>query len=109
VSSNQIELKAAPNEMAETAIDLTPVLKDGLGQALVAVESILPAGDALHNPVVAWVQSTRIGLDAFVDNDELIGWTTALVDGAPLRGVQLQILPAKIEGRTGRTASHIWH
>jgi uncharacterized protein YfaS (alpha-2-macroglobulin family) len=96
----QLELKPQ-NEMTETTIDLTPALKDGLGQVIVVIESITPAGRANERPLLAWVQSTQIGLDAFVDNDALVGWATSLTAGAPLRDVQMQILPAKIEGTTG--------
>ncbi len=100
ISAKRIDLKS-PNEMIETAIDLTPALKDGFGSALVVVESIMPVGDVYHSPLFAWVQSTNMGLDAFADNDELIGWATSLADGAPLENVQLEILPSKISGRTG--------
>jgi uncharacterized protein YfaS (alpha-2-macroglobulin family) len=101
VFDKQIDLKSAPNEMAETVIDLTPALKDGFGQAIVAVESISPASDNYHSPLLAWVQSTQIGLDAFVDNDELVGWATSLADGASLGGVQMQIIPSNASGTTG--------
>ncbi len=101
VSSKQIDLKTSSNEMIETAIDLKPSLKDGFGQVLVAVESITPASDNYHSPLLAWVQSTRIGLDAFVDNDALVGWATSLSDGAPLGDVQMQIIPSDVSGATG--------
>jgi hypothetical protein len=101
IYSKQVESKASANEMTETTIDLTPALKDGLGQVIVYVESITPASDIYHTPLLAWVQSTKIGLDAFVDNDELVGWATSLVDGAPLSDLQMQILPSRIEGTTG--------
>jgi len=74
VYSKQIELKSSPNEMIGTDIDLAPAFKDGFGQAIVAVESITPTSDRFHDPLLCWVQSTQIGLDAFVDNNQLIGW-----------------------------------
>ncbi len=101
VFSRQIDLKQASNEMIETAIDLTPALKDGLGQVVVAIETITPGSDNYHSPMLAWVQSTRIGLDAFVDNDALVGWATSLADGAPLGNVQMQIIPSNVSGTTG--------
>lgn len=100
VLDKQIELKPQ-NEMTETRIDLTPALRDSLGQVIVVIESIMPARDTYSGPL-AWVQSTRIGLDAFVDNDELVGWATSLADGAPLSGVQMEILPSNTGG-TGET------
>ncbi|HBB94577.1 MAG TPA: hypothetical protein DC054_04240 [Blastocatellia bacterium] len=101
VSSKQLDLKQSPNEMIETAIDLSPALKDGLGHVIVSVESITPVSDIYHSPLLAWVQSTQIGLDAFVDNDELIGWANSLVDGSSLNNVQMQIMPASVSGITG--------
>ena len=101
VYSKQIDLKNSPNEMIGTTIDVAPAFKDGLGQAIVAVESITPVSDRWHNPLLCWVQSTRIGLDAFVDNKQLIGWANSLIDGAPLRGVELQVIPSNVSGSTG--------
>lgn len=99
--SKQIDVKQSPNEMIETPIDLTPALRDGFGQVIVEVESITPVSDKYHNPLLAWVQSTQIGLDAFVDNDELIAWANSLADGSPLAGVQMQIMPSNVTGTTG--------
>lgn len=101
VFSKQIDVKQSPNEMIETPIDLSPALKDGFGQVIVEVESITPVSDMYHSPLLAWVQSTQIGLDAFVDNDELIGWANSLKDGAPLGDVQMQIFPSNVSGQTG--------
>jgi len=100
--SKQLELKNSPNDMVETTIDLTPAFKDGLGQALVEVESINPVSDRHHNPLLCWAQSTQIGLDAFLDNKQLIGWANSLVDGAPLSDVKMEILPAKVSAKIGR-------
>ena len=101
VVSKQLNLKPQPNEMIETPIDLAAALKNGFGQVIVAVESINPASDNYRNPLLAWVQSTQIGLDAFVDNDQLVGWANSLTDGAPLAGVQLQIIQSNVSGITG--------
>ena len=101
VLAKQIELKQSPNEMLETPIDLAPALREGLGQVIVAVEPIMPASDIYHSPMLAWVQSTQIGLDAFVDNIELVGWANSLADGAPLGNVQMQSIPSNVSGTTG--------
>lgn len=100
IYSKQIELKSSANDMIETAIDLAPAFKDGLGQALVDVEPITPVTDRLHGSALCWVQSTKIGLDAFVDNDQLLGWANSLVDGTPLGDVKMEILPANVSGIT---------
>lgn len=101
VYSKEIEPRILPNQMIETPIDLTPGLKNGFGQVIVSVESITPASDRRHNPLVCWVQSTQIGLDAFVDYKQLIGWANSLVDGAPLRDVKMEILPGKVSATSG--------
>jgi uncharacterized protein YfaS (alpha-2-macroglobulin family) len=100
ITSRVVDLKSSADEILETVIDLAPALHDGLGQVLVAVESIVPASDRRHDPLLGWVQLTNIGLDAVTDNDELLGWASSLVDGAPLSEVQLQILPVGIAGVT---------
>jgi uncharacterized protein YfaS (alpha-2-macroglobulin family) len=108
LTSKIIDLKSSVDQILETAIDLNPALHDGLGQVLVAVESIMPANDRRHDPLLAWVQLTNIGLDAVADNFELLGWANSLADGAPLSGVQLQILPAGITGVTsGDGTAHL--
>lgn len=101
IYSRQLDLQTPGNQIAETIIDLTPAFTDKFGQAIVMVEAINPVIDARYNPVVAWVQSTKIGLDAFADNDHLVGWANSLEDGAPLADVQLEVLPAKLSATTG--------
>ena len=102
IYSRQLDLQTPGNQIAETLIDLTPAFIDKFGQAIVMVEAINPKNDALRYPAIAWVQSTRIGLDAFADNDQLVGWANSLEDGAPLADVQLEVLPAKLSATTGR-------
>jgi hypothetical protein len=51
--------------------------------------------------VIAWAQATAIGLDAFVDHSELIGWATRLQDGQPLADVQMTIQPSGVTGTSG--------
>ncbi len=92
--------KQVPDELVATPIDLAPALAGGLGQALVVVEPTraLPKGwtrPELH----VWVQSTELGLDAMIESDQVTGWATRLADGAPVEGVEVQLLGAA-SGRT---------
>lgn len=102
VSTKSVAVKFVPDELTETRIDLSPALENGLGHVIVLVE---PVGYVKKSDektyVVAWVQATNIGLDAFVDNTDLIGWATSLKDGTPLKGVSVAIPPVKLEGVTG--------
>jgi hypothetical protein len=50
----------------------------------------------------AWVQVTGIGLDAFTDREELVGWATSLADGRPLEGVEMALLPSGQRALSGR-------
>ncbi len=93
IYAKRIEIKTKPDEMTETLIDLAPALNNHLGQALVIVEPITPFNNRERSVLASWVQATNIGLDAFVDNTNLIGWATSLKDGAPLAGVELSLLP----------------
>ncbi len=101
VLSQAIPIKAQPDELAETPIDLSSVLENGFGQFVVVIKpqpglfaTLFRFLQPRPQPVVnAWVQVTRIGLDAFVDAEEMLAWATDLRDGRPLAGVQLSLLP----------------
>ena len=45
---------------------------------------------------------TTIGLDAFADREELVGWATSLADGRPLEGVEMKLVPGDVRATTGR-------
>ncbi len=97
--SRTIGIQAKEDELVETAIDLSEALKDGLGHVVVIVEPEAGRWAGLlgrNKPPVfqAWVQATRIGLDAFADADRLLVWASALADGAALNGVELRLLGA---------------
>ncbi len=107
VLSKTIDIRARPDELVETAIDLSPALNDGLGQLVVV---ITPETTGLErffenfgrrSPVIqVWLQATQIGLDAFVDATEMTAWASALTDGKPLDGVALEL-----QDDRGRTIS----
>ncbi len=100
VMDKTISVRAKSDELTETAIDLAPALQNGLGQAVVIVEADVSGLAALlkqgQRPpsVRAWIQATKIGLDAFVDGDTMLAWANDLGNGAPLNAVQLSLWPA---------------
>ncbi len=53
--------------------------------------------------VQAWVQATRIGLDAFADQETLVAWASDLTDGRPLGGVELRLQAGVGGSPTART------
>ncbi|HEX6626212.1 MAG TPA: hypothetical protein VF064_21020, partial [Pyrinomonadaceae bacterium] len=102
VYSKTIEVKQQPDELTETRLDLAPALKEGHGQVIVVVESTLPVKKHEQREALrSWVQATGIGLDAFVDGEGLVGWTTSLKDGQPLAGVEVRVLPSGVRGASG--------
>jgi uncharacterized protein YfaS (alpha-2-macroglobulin family) len=101
VYSKTVDVKAQPDEMVETRLDLTPALTEGLGQVVLIVESGAGVRKRERQSVEAWVQATNIGLSAFVDNTELIAWATSLKEGKPLGDVQMTIQPSGVTGTTG--------
>lgn len=95
VSDKVLTPKKAPDELVSTAVDLTPALNGGFGQMLVVVEPTrTPPKGYQRAELDVWVQSTDLGVNAFVEQDQLTGWVTRLADGAPQDGAQVSLLDA---------------
>ncbi len=102
VFDGQVPVKAAADEYVETGIDLSPALVQGKGQVLVLVQpTVLPKDYRGDATVAAWVQVTGMGLEAFLDSSNLVGWVSSLQDGRPLAGVQLEVPGGGLKGQTG--------
>ncbi len=106
-----VDISAKPDEMVETRIDLARALDDGFGNVIVDIEPVddskTPVIVRGRNPrIFTWLQATQIGLDAFVDNTELIGFATELKTGKPLNGVELSIYPNDGKAAGGQTADN---
>lgn len=93
IVNKTVAIENKPDEMVETRIDLSEALKGGFGNVIVDVEPSVRRDKYDRTRVFTWVQSTNIGLDAFVDNQELVGFATDLKTGKPLAGVDLAIYP----------------
>lgn len=93
-----------PSRLNEAVLELGDVLGSG-GHVVVTVESNLDLdrqSESYWNnrPLVAWVQSTTIGLDALADHERLVTWATDLETGAPLEGVEVRLGRDGPEGTT---------
>ena len=95
VSSEVVTVKAdSAAKMIETRIGLDKVLKGGFGSVIVEVEDTDHSnGSNYRRRKVVWIQSTNIGLDAFIDSNELVGFATDLKTGKALSGVNFHIAP----------------
>ncbi|MFI5006022.1 MAG: Ig-like domain-containing protein [Solirubrobacterales bacterium] len=100
VLSTTVPVQGAPDTLTETRLDLAAVLPGGLGHAVLVVEPVRREGSSSTATVRAnewqqavrvWVQSTRIGLAAFADDQSLVAWASALADGRPLPGVTIAL------------------
>ncbi|MBX3282508.1 MAG: Ig-like domain-containing protein [Acidobacteria bacterium] len=105
-------VKVAANsmaEMAETKIGLDKILKGGFGNVVVDVRDTAPPDDRYYQRrKIVWLQSTNIGLDAFVDSNELVGFATDLRTGKALSGVDLRIAPNGREPQTTAATENSW-
>lgn len=106
VMSETIRVKGAEDVLVETPIDLAAALPRGKGHVVLILEPEQGPISSLFNRRVSdfsrrvWVQATNIGLDAFVDNDQMVAWANDLETGAPLNGVEMQLWPTSISGTT---------
>ncbi len=90
-----VKTKVAPNELVETSIDLTPALsKDGFGHAFVTVEPHPWPHQHRAPRMIAWVQATKLAVDAHVDNEDLLAFVTELDGGKVAPGVTLEMKPS---------------
>jgi alpha-2-macroglobulin len=93
VADKTVAIENKPDEMVETRIDLSEYLDGGFGHLIVDIEPIVRRDKYDRTRILAWTAATNIGLDAFVDNQELVGFATELKTGKPLSGVDLTIYP----------------
>jgi uncharacterized protein YfaS (alpha-2-macroglobulin family) len=95
VSDKVLAPKKAPDELVSTNVELGPALNAGFGQVLIVVEPTRTPPKGWHRAELdLWLQSTDLGVNAYVEQDQVTGWVTRLADGAPQDGVTLSLLDA---------------
>lgn len=99
-----VPIASKPDEMVETRIDISKALDGGFGNVVLDIEPTVRKDKYDRKRVLTWLQATQIGLDAFVDNSELVGFATELKTGKPLAGVDLSIYPNGKAVTGGKTA-----
>ncbi len=93
ISDKVVQLKNTPDELVETRVDLAEALNDGFGHVIIDIEPTVKRDKYDRTRIFTWAQATNIGLDAFVDNQELVGFATELKTGKPISGAELLIYP----------------
>src|SRR5262245_22409853 len=108
ISSKVIDVEKKQDELAETQIDLKPALNEDLGHVIVNVEAVQPPrNDWERRSLQVWIQATNIGLDAFVDQSNLISWATSLKDGRPLGNIEMTVANYKaVEQADAKTGAN---
>ncbi len=106
VSDEVVDIASKPDEMVETRIDVAKALNGGYGNVIVDIEPTVKKDKYDRTRIFTWLQATQIGLDAFVDNTELVGFATELKTGKPLAGVDLTIYPNGKAVAGGKTAEN---
>jgi uncharacterized protein YfaS (alpha-2-macroglobulin family) len=101
VLQETVSTNASPDELTETAIDFNSVLDNGFGQFVLLVsplheehDSASSDGSGKKPAVQKWIQVTKIGLATFADHEDLTIWCNSLLDGKPLGGVEVSLLPS---------------
>jgi hypothetical protein len=104
VFDQQVATQGGPNKMVETHVDLRPALNGGLGHAIAIVEpSPWTARDSPPPRMLAWIQSTKLAIDAHVDSANLIAFASGLDTGTAAEGVGVELRPSGITGTTDAT------
>lgn len=108
IEERTIKVDGEPDDMVQTDIALSKALGgDGLGHVILEIvpRSTMKGSSMPEYPpkIRTWVQATQIGLDAFVDRGELIGWATSLESGEPLEGVELSVRIGSAAGKSDET------
>ncbi len=109
-----LQINAADDQLVETSIDLSDALEGETGHLILVVEPEEVTSAAAPDPfnrrldqmrISRWVQVTHLGVEAFVDADEMLVWTNRLSDGAPVEGATVQLWPTDTQDATDETGT----
>lgn len=102
ISTQRIPVRGKADELTETRIDLTPALSNGLGHVIVLVKPLgIKSTEYTFDAEPRWVQSTRLAVDALVDNTDLVAWANSLADGKPVENAEVVLFPENLTAKTG--------
>lgn len=81
-----ITVKTEPDAYEETKIDLKEAIPNKFGHALIIAEPTVKSEkyNPQNFPFATWIQSTNIGIDAFIDYEKLVAFATDLKTARPL-------------------------
>ncbi len=100
VSDKLVRVTPGPNRLLDTAIDLAPALHDHHGDVVAVVEPSPWRESGSPPRLIAWIQATKLGLDAHVDGDKLVAYASDLATGKPLANVAVALEPGHATATT---------
>ncbi|MBI5609959.1 MAG: hypothetical protein HY902_13885 [Deltaproteobacteria bacterium] len=80
-----------PDEPVLTELSLLPALKNGLGHAVLHIETIPTKPGERPDSWEAWIAVSHVGLTAVSERSELRAWATELPTGKPLAGAAVEL------------------
>ncbi|MDH3294880.1 MAG: MG2 domain-containing protein, partial [Acidimicrobiia bacterium] len=98
VFDTEIDIDSEDDTAVETLVDLTDAFAESAERQLVVRvaptrEFERDSEDYWYNrPTVAWVQSSTLGIDAILDGDEILVWTTDLTTGEVRPRVEIELV-----------------
>ena len=97
------EFDTRTDSLTEVNIDLGEVMRGDYGHFIVVAKppSSIFENERYWETVQVWAQVTKIGLDAFSDHSEMVLWASALEDGSPLSGININADSSEINATTG--------
>ncbi|HEY5935660.1 MAG TPA: Ig-like domain-containing protein, partial [Kofleriaceae bacterium] len=98
VSDLIVKTTVGANQFVATKIDLAAALGGARGHVLAVIEPH-PWDLVKHRRreaprAISWVQVTKLAVDAHVDGEALVGFTSDLATGAAIGNVELELRPA---------------
>lgn len=93
VIDKTVEIASAPDQLIETRIDLTEVMPNLYGHAVLVVEPALRDKRYYYEclPSLTWLQSTGMGIDAALDYEKMSAYVSDLKTGKPLGGIDISL------------------
>jgi uncharacterized protein YfaS (alpha-2-macroglobulin family) len=104
VFARTVSTDGPPEALHPVHIDLSPGLEGDLGHVVAVIAPTEgEVWERRRMTVATWVQSTRLGLDAFWDGEALVAWATRLADGTPAADVAIGFGADEGQARGGST------
>lgn len=93
ISDKNFEMKTEDDNYEETSIDLAKAIPNKYGHAVLVAEPTVKTDENYYfnKPFIIWIQSTNIGLDAFLDYEKLIAFATDLKTAKPLSNAEISL------------------